>query len=497
VTTHPIEMPVRDTKSGDASFDAITYSKGASALKQLNHFLGEDAFRGGVREYMNRFAWQAATLPNFIDTLGEVSNRDMGQWSSQWLETAGTNTVKASFECVDEKVSGFTLQQTAPSYYPTIRQHRLKVGLFGLVDEAITPQRTVSIEWEGPLTSVPAMVGEPCPVLVYPNVDDWAFVRVLLDDNSLVRAPGLLEKIEDPLLRGMFWQSLWDAVLDQDAPLSVYLDLALHQLPGEEHSALLQQLLGRFRSAKNLLYLFGDNASGLRERYLPAMESMAWAQVESSESGSDSQKLWFDTWLDLAKSEQALSRIEQWLNGASEPLNLHEDQDRRWEALGQLAVQGYAGLGVLLKAEQQRDPSYIGSLYLLAVTASQPDPAIKSAYLDLIEDSASGKMSMQLKASMRWMFLAGQEDLLEQYAERILSFLPEMDSSRDQDLVSAYSRSLLPALCTPESVQRLARAIADRGALGLGATKSLRITHQEDQRCVDMAARQLAGFGAQ
>jgi aminopeptidase N len=65
VTTHPIEMPVRDTKSGVASFDSITYSKGASVLKQLNHYLGEETFRGGVRAYLSRFGWQAATLPFF------------------------------------------------------------------------------------------------------------------------------------------------------------------------------------------------------------------------------------------------------------------------------------------------------------------------------------------------------------------------------------------------------------------------------------------------
>ncbi len=39
VTTHPIDMQVLDTKSGDASFDSITYSKGASVLQQLAHYI--------------------------------------------------------------------------------------------------------------------------------------------------------------------------------------------------------------------------------------------------------------------------------------------------------------------------------------------------------------------------------------------------------------------------------------------------------------------------
>ena len=42
VTTHPIETEVADVRTAKANFDGITYAKGAAALKQLHHFVGED-----------------------------------------------------------------------------------------------------------------------------------------------------------------------------------------------------------------------------------------------------------------------------------------------------------------------------------------------------------------------------------------------------------------------------------------------------------------------
>ena len=57
VTTHPIDGPVENTDVAFSQFDGITYGKGASVLKQLAHFLGEETFRDGVRLYLKAHAY--------------------------------------------------------------------------------------------------------------------------------------------------------------------------------------------------------------------------------------------------------------------------------------------------------------------------------------------------------------------------------------------------------------------------------------------------------
>ena len=47
-SSHPIEMPCPDEDTIQQIFDALTYSKGASCLKMLSNFVGEEKFLKGV-----------------------------------------------------------------------------------------------------------------------------------------------------------------------------------------------------------------------------------------------------------------------------------------------------------------------------------------------------------------------------------------------------------------------------------------------------------------
>lgn len=44
MTTHPIWSDVPNTETADSIFDGITYTKGASIVKQLISIMGEDLF---------------------------------------------------------------------------------------------------------------------------------------------------------------------------------------------------------------------------------------------------------------------------------------------------------------------------------------------------------------------------------------------------------------------------------------------------------------------
>ena len=49
-TTHPIQQPVATEAEANSAFDDITYQKGQSFIRMLESFLGEDAFRDGIRQ---------------------------------------------------------------------------------------------------------------------------------------------------------------------------------------------------------------------------------------------------------------------------------------------------------------------------------------------------------------------------------------------------------------------------------------------------------------
>ena len=56
-TTHPVVQKVETVEQLSQAFDAITYQKGGAVIRMLENYVGEDAWREGVRAYMKKHAY--------------------------------------------------------------------------------------------------------------------------------------------------------------------------------------------------------------------------------------------------------------------------------------------------------------------------------------------------------------------------------------------------------------------------------------------------------
>ncbi|TMA37429.1 MAG: M1 family metallopeptidase [Deltaproteobacteria bacterium] len=87
--THPIYAEVRSVAEATQNFDAITYEKGAAVVRMIEHFLGPEQFRGGVRLYMRRHREGNAVAADLWRALEEASGREVGRLAQAWIEKAG------------------------------------------------------------------------------------------------------------------------------------------------------------------------------------------------------------------------------------------------------------------------------------------------------------------------------------------------------------------------------------------------------------------------
>ncbi len=85
--SHPIEQEVVNPAEVSQLFDAISYSKGGSVLRMLEHFLTPSAFRTGLNIYLNRHSYNNARTTDLWTALEESSgqpvNTIMGSWTGQ------------------------------------------------------------------------------------------------------------------------------------------------------------------------------------------------------------------------------------------------------------------------------------------------------------------------------------------------------------------------------------------------------------------------------
>ena len=98
-STHPIQQKVADATEANRIFDEITYQKGEAFIRMLEEYLGEAAFRSGIRAYMRAHQFSNTTTADLWAALGAASRKPVARVASGWTEQPGFPLVTARSEC--------------------------------------------------------------------------------------------------------------------------------------------------------------------------------------------------------------------------------------------------------------------------------------------------------------------------------------------------------------------------------------------------------------
>ncbi len=110
--THPIEVEVGDPAQISEIFDKVSYSKGASILRMLWKYLGEEDFRDGLRHYLKKHAYGNASTGDLWEALSEVSGKNVGKIMANWTSKPGHPLIS-----VKEKVKSKKLELTQNRFF--------------------------------------------------------------------------------------------------------------------------------------------------------------------------------------------------------------------------------------------------------------------------------------------------------------------------------------------------------------------------------------------
>ncbi len=448
-TTHPITADMPDTLSIRNNFDGITYAKGASVLRQLVAWVGEDEFLAGLVAYFRRHEFGNTDLSDFLAALEETSGRDLHAWAKEWLQTAGLNTLRASFqtrvEDDQEVFDSFAVLQEAPAEWPILRPHRLAVGLYDRTGDGLVRRRRVELDVAGSATPVPELTGERVPDLVLVNDDDLAYARIRLDPRSLATATGHLGELRDSLARALCWGATWDMVREAEMPTRDFTTLVLGAVHAEDDIGVVQRVLGQLAFA---IELYGDP-----EHRGPAKQALAddaLGALREAEPGSDVQLAWARAFASSASSGEHLAVVAGLLEETEVIEGLAVDTELRWHFLQALSAAGKA-TDQAIGAELERDPTDQGRRHAAAALAARPTERAKQEAWDALAGDPSLSIAT-MSALMRGFQQPGQVELLRPYVERYLEALPAVWESRSLEVALAFARGLYPGLVISQDV---------------------------------------------
>ncbi|AZZ48874.1 aminopeptidase N [Rathayibacter rathayi] len=384
-STHPIVATINDLEDVQVNFDGITYAKGASVLKQLVAWVGEKEFLAGVHEYFVKHAFSNTELRDLLVELEATSGRDLTEWSAQWLETAGVNTLHPEI-AVDESgaVASFAILQSAAEEYPTVRPHRLAIGLYDFEGERLVRVDRLELDVDGERTEVPELIGRTRPALVLLNDDDLAYAKIRLDADSLAVAIEHLAGIESPLARSLVWGSAWDATRDAETAPRDFVRLVLGNIATETESTTLRTVLNQLVTTATQYV-----APQYRAEVVEEAGDQLWTLAQRAEAGSDAQFQFVRFFAVLASTPGHLEAVQALLDGSAALDGLDIDTDLGWELLIALVAGGRAGAEEI-DAALASDNTATGQQSAAHARAALPTAKAKRAAWDSVtaDDSA-------------------------------------------------------------------------------------------------------------
>ncbi|HUA55904.1 MAG TPA: M1 family metallopeptidase [Candidatus Sulfotelmatobacter sp.] len=98
-TTHPIVQPVATVNQAAQAFDSITYSKGQAVIRMIEAYLGETAFRAGLRRYVREHAYGTATTDELWAALEAETGTPIARIAHSFTEQPGVPRVDVETRC--------------------------------------------------------------------------------------------------------------------------------------------------------------------------------------------------------------------------------------------------------------------------------------------------------------------------------------------------------------------------------------------------------------
>jgi puromycin-sensitive aminopeptidase len=223
------------------NFDIITYEKGAAVLRMVHDFLGDDAFRAGLRTYIQEFAEGNATGADLWRHLQQASHQPVGAMMESWVLQPGHPLIQVALDSsgaatslrVSQRrfISGGRADTSEQLWQaPLIVRYADTAGIHEARYLLSERSMTFPLELRGEL------------LWCYPNAGEVGFYRQQLDTALRERLLAHLDSLTPAEQKGLL-RDQWALVASGDQSIAAYLDV-LGQLAHSDDQTLVGQIVG-------------------------------------------------------------------------------------------------------------------------------------------------------------------------------------------------------------------------------------------------------------
>ncbi|HEX7699304.1 MAG TPA: M1 family aminopeptidase [Kofleriaceae bacterium] len=479
-------QPVTTNEGIQASFDGdLTYNKGSTVLRQIEHFVGEAKWQAFIRAYVRKHAWGNATDQDFIGEMRALLGDAASSSFEQYISQPGVPLAHVHAEC---KEGGQLVLDPMPRALPA--------GVVEPTDDQRVFSVPVCVRYGDASHSDSACsTGTPiptayCPTWIIPNAGAYGYYRSVIDPaiaKALLTPSSPIAKIAKPTrVEKLLLIADLGAMVKRD---QLPLDRALPLVPllvADADPKIAQHAYEAAPVPNRGL----DDALFLRLRawsvamFSPLARKLGWQRAKTDSIELHQLRvttMWIAASFEPAVHEQAVKLVDKWLTDRT-----GLDDDLVDVALFAAARDGNAALfdRVLAVARKPRDRTEIRRF--MNVLGGFKDPALATRARELVygkefdlRDSV-GIMYVQLRRreTREAMF-----DSLEQHIDDMLGRMRDDEASWALgDIASTF--------CDTAHRDRVAKLLVQRATKIDGAQAAVARGLELTDQCIAEVARE-------
>ncbi len=281
--SRPIVAAVASSAEIEAMFDPLTYEKGAAVLRMFEQFLGEDAFRAGIRVYMKRHQFANTVAADLWRDLEGASGQPVGALAHDWLTQAGYPVLNVRATSPDRRTIAIGQRRWSVHgrRHPVAGRWRIPAVL-RYEDDAGLHAHRVLVHEAAETVSLP---GSGAVRWLYANGGESGFYRVEhdLELHQTLLAEGLRPLA--PSERVGLLSHAWAAAEAGDASIDALMTTLL-ACRGDDARVVVEALAGYFDTLAERLVVPEDRpafADVAAEIAAPLWARLGWSRQETED----------------------------------------------------------------------------------------------------------------------------------------------------------------------------------------------------------------------
>ena len=457
-STHAIYSDVNDVAAADSIFDGITYSKGASVMRQLFALIGRETFSKSMKRYFHKYQYDNATLDDLLNEMQAVLDEKNGsdivpehlnlkKYRKDWIETAGLNTVTCQFDREAFKKTGLlTLHQGYYlEAYKTLRYHKMRIGLYDKNGNLIAePEIILQNQKETVIDTSKMSFDRENVHAVIPNIGDQTFIQILQDPVSLNIIKKNISQIEDELTRSLVWRSWFDMVRNtQEQKSTDLIELLIENIPKEKSAYVV---------SNNFKYLDGLMSSfcpdDRYDTYMTACFDMLYDMLRKETDQNKISKLQTKL-VDFGWSDKSLKVLSGWLEGTHDVLS-HQTLtlEEKWKIISYIfvrqegTVEWRNKLRHMVESQDKTDIKLEYEYIITAMTANKEErQQLWEQYMNPSSELSYSKLGKSCRGfNSKWVAYSLREPFFKLYNDNIMEIL----KTREKNFSSTLFHALKP-----------------------------------------------------